>query len=119
MLHLTKKSTSFTYEKAVFVESNYAIAITKLSDRLRDLAPVFQQVRHKTKTNPSFYANSDEFIVLFAPVVIGQNYYFGVGFLTVVSNRSIRTEFKVERQQIIVVAKIITVLQLFISRMST
>ena len=91
MLHLRKKSTSFTYDKAVFVESNCVIAITKLSDWLTDLAPVFQQVRNKTKTNPSFYTNSDEFIVLFAPVVIGQNYYFGVGFLTVVSNPSIRT----------------------------
>ena len=61
MLHLRKKSTSFTYDKAVFVESNYVIAITKLSDWLTDPAPVFQQVRNKTKTNPSFYANSDEY----------------------------------------------------------
>lgn len=91
MLHLRKKSTSFTYDKAVFVESNYVIAITKLSDWLTDPTPGFQQVRNKTKTNPSFYANSDELIVLFAPVVIGQNYYFGVDFLTVLSNRSIRT----------------------------
>lgn len=94
MLHLRKKSTSFTYDKAVFVESNYVIAITKLSDWLTDPAAVFQQVRNKTKTKPKQIPPFTRIlmsIVLFAPVVIGQNYYFGVDFLTVVSNRSIRT----------------------------
>ena len=33
------------------VHSNYAIAIASLSDWLKNLAPVFQLMRSKTKTN--------------------------------------------------------------------
>ena len=38
------------------VESNYMIAIAALSDWLKRLAPVFQPVRRKTKTNRTMYA---------------------------------------------------------------
>ena len=38
------------------VEINYAIAIAMLSDWLKNLAPVFQPMRNKTKNNRSFYA---------------------------------------------------------------
>ena len=38
------------------VESNYVIAIAKLSDWLKNLAPVFQPMRSKTKTNRTMYA---------------------------------------------------------------
>ena len=38
------------------VESNYSIAIAMLSDWLKSLAPVFQPMRSKTKTNRSLYA---------------------------------------------------------------
>ena len=69
------------------VESNYVIAIATLSDWLKRLAPVFQPMRNKTKTNLTMYGdftrplsellvisgNSDWFIALFAPVVIGRS----------------------------------------------
>ena len=38
------------------VESTYAIAIATLSDWLKRLAPVFQPMRSKTKTNRTTYA---------------------------------------------------------------
>ena len=38
------------------VESNYVIAIPTLSDWLKRLAPVFQPMRSKTKTNRTMYA---------------------------------------------------------------
>ena len=38
------------------VESNYVIAIATLSDWLKRLAPVFQPMRSKTKTNRTMYA---------------------------------------------------------------
>ena len=38
------------------VESNSVIAIAKLSDWLKRLAPVFQPMRVKTKTNHTMYA---------------------------------------------------------------
>jgi len=38
------------------VESNYVIAIATLSDWLKSLAPVFQPMRIKTKTNRTMYA---------------------------------------------------------------
>ena len=38
------------------VESNYVIAIATLSDWLKRLAPVFQPMRMKTKTNRTMYA---------------------------------------------------------------
>ena len=37
-------------------ESNYVIAIAKLSDWLKKLEPVFQPMRIKTKTNRTMYA---------------------------------------------------------------
>ena len=40
------------------VESNYVIAIATLSDWLKRLAPVFQPMRIKTKTNRAMYALS-------------------------------------------------------------
>ena len=39
------------------VESNYAIAIAVLSDWLKRVAPVFQAMRSKTKTNLYSAAN--------------------------------------------------------------
>ena len=39
------------------VKSNYVIAITTLSDWLKRLAPVFQPMRSKTKTNRTLYAS--------------------------------------------------------------
>ena len=38
------------------VESNYVIAIAALNDWLKRLAPVFQPIRSKTKTNRAMYA---------------------------------------------------------------
>ena len=38
------------------IESNYVIAIATLSDWLKRLAPVFQSMRSKTKTNPNLYS---------------------------------------------------------------
>ena len=72
------------------VEKKYAIAIAMLCDWLKNLAPLFQPLRRKTKTNRTLYArffpcfdeiawNPDWFIALFAPVVIGRNNYFVIG----------------------------------------
>ena len=68
------------------VESSYMIAIATLSDWLKRLAPVFQPMRIKTKTNRTMYVlfsrsselkeiarNCDWFIALSAPVVIGRS----------------------------------------------
>ena len=82
------------------VESNYVIAIATLSDWLKRLAPVFQPMRSKTKSNiiapctrdfscalselQVIASNCDWFITLSAPVVIGRSYYFGFGFSTVI-----------------------------------
>ena len=38
-------------------ESNDVIAISTLSDWLKRLAPVFQQMRRRTKTNRTMYAS--------------------------------------------------------------
>ena len=38
------------------VESNYAIAIATLSDWFKSVAPVFQPVRRKAKTNRNLHA---------------------------------------------------------------
>ena len=40
------------------VESNYVIAVATLSDWLKRVAPVFQPMRSKTKTNRTMYALS-------------------------------------------------------------
>ena len=81
------------------VESNYATLIEALTDYLKNLAPVFQPMTNKTKSNSTFYArlfpplnkvsrNSDWFIALFAPaLMIGWSYYFGTG-LSTFENRS-------------------------------
>ena len=81
------------------VESNFtiAIAIATPSDWLKNLAPVFQPMRGKTKTTPwardfsrllsklqVIARNSDWFIALFAPNVIGRSDYFGIGFSTAI-----------------------------------
>ena len=39
------------------VEINYVIVIAMLSDWLKRLTPVFQQMRSKTKTNRNMYAS--------------------------------------------------------------
>ena len=72
------------------VESNSVIAIATLSDWLKRLAPVFQPMRRKTKTNCTMYAwsselhviarNCDWFIALPAPVVIGRSNFFAFWF---------------------------------------
>ena len=82
------------------VESNYviAIAIAMLSDWLKRLAPVFQPMRIKTKTNRTMYAwfsralselqviarKYDWFIALPAPVLIGRSNCFSFGFSTII-----------------------------------
>ena len=81
------------------VESDYVIAIAKLSDWLKRLAPVFQPMRSKTKTNHApctrdfsrasselqvIARNCDWFMALSAPVVIGRSNCFGFGFSTVI-----------------------------------
>ena len=80
------------------VESNYVIAIARLSDWLKRLAPVFQPMRSKTKpiapcTRDFSRASSelqviarncDWFISLPAPIVIGRSNCFGFGFSTVI-----------------------------------
>ena len=72
------------------VERNYAIAIATLSDWFKNLAPVYQPVKKKTKTNRDLHArfshgittNLDWFIALFVPAVIGGSNYFGICFTT-------------------------------------
>ena len=75
------------------VESNYAIMIATPSDWLKNLAPGFQAMR--SNTNHNLYMqlsklqviarNSDRFIARLPPDVIRQsNYYFGMGFSTVI-----------------------------------
>ena len=44
------------YRAVLTVESNYVIAIATLSDWLKRLAPAFQPMRSKTKTNRAMYA---------------------------------------------------------------
>ena len=67
------------------VESNYVIAIATLRDWLKRLAPVFQPMRIKTKTELQIIAtNCDWFITLPAPIVIGRSNCFGFGFSTVI-----------------------------------
>ena len=80
------------------VESNYAIAIAELSDCLKSLALVFQPMRSDTKpiapcTRDFSRAlskleviarNSDCFISLFGPVVIGRIDYFGISISIVI-----------------------------------
>ena len=57
-------------------------------DWLKNLAPLSQPIRSKTKTNRDlprlhvFALRSDWFTGLSAPVVIGQSNYFGFGFTT-------------------------------------
>ena len=77
--------------RQITVEGIKAIAIAKLIDWLKNLPPVFQPSGSKTKTNgilyarvcralsglPVFSRNSDWFIALLAPVVIGPSNYFG------------------------------------------
>ena len=46
------------------VESNYKIAIARLSDWLKRLTPVFQTMRSKIKTNVILYAHARFFPVL-------------------------------------------------------
>ena len=76
------------------VENKHAIAM--LIDWLKNLAPVLQSMKGKSKTNRIFCVrfsrslnklqviarNCDWFIALFAPVVIGRSNYFG--FSTVI-----------------------------------
>ena len=77
------------------VESNYVIAITKLSDWLKRLAPVFQAkpkpvapcTRDFSRASSELHViarNGDWFIALSAPVVIGRSNCFGFGFSTVI-----------------------------------
>ena len=83
------------------VDSNNAIVVATLLivNWLKNLAPVLQPMR-KTKAKPITPCtrdfsrplsklhvtamNSDWFIALFVPVVIGQSNYFGIGFSTVI-----------------------------------
>ena len=80
------------------VGSNYAIAIAKLGDWFSNLAPVYQSMRTKTpkpiatctrdfsRALIKFHriaTNSDWFIALFSPAVIGRSNYYGICFTTV------------------------------------
>ena len=70
------------------VESNYPIAIATLSDWFKNLAPVYQPVRRKTKTNRDLHkrlsralsklhgiaTNVAWFFELFAHAVIGRSH---------------------------------------------
>lgn len=61
------------------VENNYAIAIDTLKDWLKNLVPVFQPLRRKTKTNRNLY-----FIALFILVVIGRSNNIDTDFSIVI-----------------------------------
>ena len=72
----------------MILESNDAIATATPGDWLKNLAPVFQPMRSKTKRTlfsrtlsklQVIMRNSDWLIVLFARAVIGRSNYFGVG----------------------------------------
>ena len=69
------------------VESDpaYVITITALSDRVKNLAPVFNFSRAISKLQ-LIAKNSD-------PVLIGQSYYFGNGFSTAV-RKPLQMSFK-------------------------
>ena len=61
------------------IKTYYAIAIAALSDLLKYLAPDFKPMRSQKKNNGILYVwffsrfeQTDWFIVLFAPVVIGR-----------------------------------------------
>ena len=70
------------------------LTISTLSDWLKNLTPVFQSMKGKTKPIHIFYTpfahalskfrvivwNCDWFITRFAPVIIGQSKYFGMAF---------------------------------------
>ena len=74
------------------VENNRVIAIATTRDSIKNLAPVFQPIRCKTKFKSTSCApflavivrNSAWFIALFAPVVIGWSNEFGIGFSIVI-----------------------------------
>ena len=80
------------------VESHYLIAIAKLSDWRKRLAPVFQPIkpkpkpiapctRHFSRASSELQViarDSDWFIALSAPVVIGRCNCLGFGFSTVI-----------------------------------
>ena len=66
------------------VENNYAIAISTLSDWLKNFSPVYQQMKRKTKTTfctrdfsralsnvPGIAWVLDRFVVLFASAMVG------------------------------------------------
>lgn len=70
------------------VESNFAIAITTHSDWLQNLAPVgypLDALSSRAWSKSHVIArNSDWFIALFAPDVIGRSKHFGICFSTVI-----------------------------------
>ena len=82
----------------VTFETDYAIAIATRSDWLKNVAPVFQPIRSRTKTNHTsthdfsrplskllvISRNSDRLIALFSPFVIGRSSHFGIGIWTVI-----------------------------------
>ena len=86
------------------VQSNYAIAVTRLEIRT-SFATYEKQNQNKSQVIRAISKlqviawNSDWFIGLFAPVVIGQSNYFGTGFSTVIKKRRSATA-KVLRRQI-------------------
>ena len=53
---LTKINTPSQSSFQMTFESNYVIVIAAVSDWLKRLAPVFQPMRSKTKTNCAMYA---------------------------------------------------------------
>ena len=85
------------------VESNYVIVIATISDWLKRLAPVFQSMRSKTKTNRPctrdfsrasselqvIARNCDWFMELLVSVVIGRSNCLGFVFRQSFENRSI------------------------------
>ena len=79
--------------KGLSLAFNYAIATAALGDWFKNFAPVYQQMKRKTKTSIRYFSralselhetamNLDWFIELFAPAVIGRRNYFGICFTT-------------------------------------
>ena len=70
------------------VESNYAIAIATRGGWLKSLAPVFQRIKASRDFSRALMKlllrarNSDLFIALFAPVMIGRSNYYGIALET-------------------------------------
>ena len=84
-----KKKKDQGYETRTIITCMYNHQLLyALSDWFKNLAPVYQPMRRKTKTNRDFHARLEQvtrkgtnlgwFIALFALAVIGRSNYFGI-----------------------------------------